>query len=94
MMGWRTVEHSPLTQVNRAHIGSQRLVQQAWGPHGSEPCSLHICWCFGGTPNSGSRCLPESLPTLGTYFLLLECFVHLYIWVFILSCFVMLICSF
>ena len=48
MMGWRTVEHSPLTQVNRAHIGSQRLVQQAWGPHGSAPCSLHICWFLVG----------------------------------------------
>ena len=88
MMGWRTLgEHGPLNQVNRAHIGSQSYV---WGLHGSASCSLHICWCFGGTLNSGSGCgVPLTLlSTLGMPFLLLESFVQpLYEGLFlVLSC--------
>lgn len=44
-------EHSPLNQLSRAHMGSQRLKWQAWGLQGSIPGPLHICyaaWCFVG----------------------------------------------
>ena len=45
----------------------QKLKEESWTLYGSELGPLHICygnvaWCVGGTPESGSGGVSDSLP--------------------------------
>lgn len=72
--GWRKLStHSPLDQLNKAPLSSQRLTQQAQDYTGlchvlcmyTIPSGLRMCWSLA------------LLPSLGTLFLLLGCCIQL-----------------
>lgn len=66
-------EHLPLSQLSRAHVGSQKLKQQAQGIHGSAPGPLFMLWMLAwsvcGTPNCGSGCVSDSFASSWDSFL-------------------------
>lgn len=45
--GWRTLgEHEPQSQLNKAHMSSQRQQQQVQGLHGSTPSPTGLCYSY------------------------------------------------
>lgn len=59
-------EHGSLNQLSSAHMGSQRLQEEAWGLWGSYTRSSEymlwlLAWHFCHTPNCGRACVSDSL---------------------------------